>query len=145
MVFRPTVFKERLYLEGHFLVNRRGHLYSSVVCRHPKMKCLIVSTIFYRAILEQYHFLTSFSGENRSIAGSFREAIWPLLVVGQCFGVMPVIGVSGDISEHQFKWKSFRTLFSLLGAVFLIGYTLFLVWVALQDFHAEIESSKIGL
>lgn len=61
----------------------------------------------------------------------FCEAIWPVLVIGQLFGVMPVNGVSSPtISEHQFKWKSKRTLFSLMIGCILSAYVFLQSWKA---------------
>lgn len=128
------LFLRKVIFKGIFLVNRRSHL---VLCH------LLVNILEYLIPHNIDFLLLSFSAENHSIEGSFREAVGPFLMVGQCFGVLPVIGVrSRNLSELQFKWTSIRTLCSLVCAAFLVCYTLFLGWVA---FQVEVESSTIGL
>ncbi|CAO1403379.1 unnamed protein product [Diamesa serratosioi] len=46
---------------------------------------------------------------------SFQEAIGPILFIGQCFGFMPVDGIlSKDIGNLKFRWKSLRTIYSII-------------------------------
>lgn len=46
---------------------------------------------------------------------SFQEAIGPVLVLGQCFGSMPVEGIlSKDIGNLKFRWNSLRTIYSIV-------------------------------
>ena len=53
---------------------------------------------------------------------SFQEAVGPILVIGQCFGSLPVEGIlSKDIANLKFRWKSFRTIYSI---IFLICGTI---------------------
>lgn len=68
------------------------------------------------------------------LLGIFREAIWPFLVIGQFFGVLPVIGVrSPSLAELQFKWESIRTFYSLAVATLLLSYSLFVIWQTCND------------
>lgn len=47
--------------------------------------------------------------------GSFHEAIKPVLVIGQFFGVMPVSNITAACpSSLKFSWKSLRVLFALM-------------------------------
>lgn len=67
-----------------------------------------------------------------SIDGGFHEAISSILVMAQCFGILPVIGVkSKSASNLKFQWKSVRVaysfvafLFTLIYAVMTVGKTL---------------------
>lgn len=75
--------------------------------------------------------------------GSFHEAISPVLVMAQLFGVMPVCGVrEPDLNLMEFKWKCFRTIYSLtilLGLLIMTFITLY--WT----FTHKIEFAKIGV
>jgi gustatory receptor len=52
------------------------------------------------------------------LKGSLHEAIGPVLKVAQVFGLMPIDGVmSKDVENLEFKWKSFKTMYTL---VFLV-------------------------
>lgn len=54
---------------------------------------------------------------------SFRKSISQTLVFGQLLGLMPICGITSDLSDLKFKWKSFRCLhFAVvsLGAVFFL-------------------------
>lgn len=67
-----------------------------------------------------------------SVDGSFQEAIGSILVMAQCFGIMPVVGIkSNSTSNLKFQWKSSRTVYSfiaflltLIYAILTIGKTL---------------------
>lgn len=49
-----------------------------------------------------------------SCVGSFHEAIKPMLVIGQFFGVMPVSNVTAACPNSlRFSWKSLRVFFSI--------------------------------
>ncbi|KAG5679779.1 hypothetical protein PVAND_009317 [Polypedilum vanderplanki] len=55
---------------------------------------------------------------HQTTVGSFHEAIIPILNVSNFFGILPVDNISSrDISILQFRWKSIKTIYSL---VFLI-------------------------
>lgn len=70
-------------------------------------------------------------------------AIWPLLIVGQLFGVMPIIGVKNrSLSTLHFEWKSIRTFYSIAIAMLLLSYSLLLIWKILT---IQIQFDLIGL
>lgn len=46
--------------------------------------------------------------------GSFHQAVYPLLFIAQCFGVMPVHNISSKCPAGlKFTWKSFRFMFAV--------------------------------
>jgi gustatory receptor len=46
--------------------------------------------------------------------GSFHQAVYPLLFIAQCFGVMPVNNISSKCPVSlRFTWKSFRFIFAV--------------------------------
>jgi hypothetical protein len=46
---------------------------------------------------------------------SFQRALCPLLVLGQCFALMPVSGLTGhDASTLRFRWRSPRVVYTCL-------------------------------
>lgn len=48
------------------------------------------------------------------LKGSFHDAIGPILLVSNFFGMMPVDNVnSKDIADIDFQWKSVKTIYSL--------------------------------
>lgn len=62
-----------------------------------------------------------------SLRMSFRKSISQTLVFGQLLGLMPICGITSDLSDLKFKWKSFRCLHFvvvLLGAASLLILTL---------------------
>lgn len=75
--------------------------------------------------------------------GNFREAIWPIIMVGQLFGVMPVAGIkSRPISNLHFNWRNLRTVHSLLVLAILSAYSATLAW---NTFSSQVQFSSIGL
>lgn len=81
------------------------------------------------------------TGQNATARGNFREAIWPILLVGQVFGVMPMIGVRGrKISVLCFKWQSVRTIYSVFIAIVLVSYS---ILVTLNTFQNDIQLSSV--
>lgn len=54
---------------------------------------------------------------------SFHKSMAFVLILAQCFGQLPIQGItSPDVQALQFKWKSWRTLYSILiciGATFV--------------------------
>lgn len=61
----------------------------------------------------------------------FQEAIWPMLIIGQFFGIMPVVGVKNRSSSHlRFEWARIRTFHSLAIGTALISYALLSTWKA---------------
>lgn len=72
-----------------------------------------------------------FSETGENMNAIFREAIWPLLTLGQFFGILPVVGVKNRLSgDLHFKWTSIRTYYSLVVGTSLIAYTLLSIWKA---------------
>lgn len=62
---------------------------------------------------------------------TFQYAIWPVLAMAQCFGMMPIVGVyCGAIEDEKacdrlmFRWRSVRVLWTLfyLGVGLLLAY-----------------------
>lgn len=77
------------------------------------------------------------------IGGNLRRAIRPILLVGQIFGVMPVIGItSHSANDLHFKWKSFRAIYSIIIALTLFCYTLN---VALNIMSEQIDLFSFGM
>lgn len=71
---------------------------------------------------------------NGCFEGTFRNAIWPLLMVGQLFGVMPLIGVKNPaLSDLQFKWRTVRTAYALFTVTVYLLHTLTIFWRILND------------
>lgn len=69
-------------------------------------------------------------------------AIWPFLIIGQFFGVMPIIGVKNrSLSALHFEWKCFRTFYSLAVATLLLSYSILLIW---RMITIQIELDLIG-
>lgn len=57
-----------------------------------------------------------------ALRGSFHEAIGPVLKFSQFFGLIPVDHIDGnDISRINFRWKSIKSIYSL---VFIVCGTL---------------------
>lgn len=51
--------------------------------------------------------------------GSFHDAIGPVLLLSQFFGIMPVDNInSKDVSKIDFRWKSVKTVYSLVFLIF---------------------------
>lgn len=47
--------------------------------------------------------------------GSFQKSIYPIMIIAQCFGVMPVHNISLKCPlALRFKWKSFRYFFAVI-------------------------------
>lgn len=81
--------------------------------------------------------------ERDGFIGSFHMAIWPFLVIGQMFGVMPIVGVKNrSFAALHFKWKTLRTFYSLTVALMLSSYSVFLLWKILT---VSVEFELIGL
>lgn len=77
------------------------------------------------------------------INGSFHQAFGPVLVVAQCLGVLPVIGVKGNSSFGlRFTWKSFRTIYSVIAFIFAASYTIFATCTTLTG---PVTFNSVGL
>lgn len=90
----------------------------------------------------KYFFLIfEFLVHSKCFLGSFREAVGPFLVVGQFFGVMPVVGVKSHLIENvKFKWTTLRTAYSIAVATILAMASVFLIW---QAFTRKLEFLSI--
>lgn len=81
-------------------------------------------------------------GESDNFMGTFRYAIRPFLVIGQIFGVMPVIGVTNrSLSKLHFKWNSIRTCYGFIITIYVLSYTLVQFWTILTS---TVKLEKIG-
>lgn len=79
---------------------------------------------------------------NRMSEGNFMEAIAPMLVMAQCFAIMPVVGVNGaTASELRFSWKALRTIYSIITCMLAIIYTSLTVFMAFRD---RVEFDLLG-
>ncbi|XP_031638768.1 gustatory receptor for sugar taste 64f-like [Contarinia nasturtii] len=66
--------------------------------------------------------------------GSFHEAIGSILVMAQCFGMMPVVGVKcSSASKLHFKWSSFRTIYSFVAFILTVIYAAMTFWVTFSE------------
>lgn len=74
--------------------------------------------------------------------GSFQEAIAPILIVAQCFAVMPVNGVrSGSASKMSYHWTSVRAIYSYVVFIMMCIFT----GLTISDiFKNHIEFDNIG-
>lgn len=72
--------------------------------------------------------------------GGFDAAIWPLIALGQFFGLLPVKRLF--TSDYQFKWTSLRTMYSVLMITILATYSMFLTY---KTFYELKTYSTIGL
>lgn len=83
------------------------------------------------------------TGNELIINGSFHEAFGPVLVIAQCFALLPVVGIKGSSSYGlRFTWKSFRTIYSVAAFCFALSYTIF---AACQTLAKEITFKSIGM
>lgn len=75
--------------------------------------------------------------------GNFQKIIWPILLIGQIFGVMPVIGIKSPSSSGlHFKWSSWRTFYSVFVVIVLASYTIVIIW---KLFGKHVDFSSFGL
>jgi len=57
---------------------------------------------------------------------SFQRALSPLLVLGQCFALMPVSGLTGrDASTLRFRWLSPRVVYTCLSLIGILCHLYF--------------------
>lgn len=83
------------------------------------------------------------TGNELIINGSFHQAFGTVLVLAQCLGVMPIIGVKGRSSfKLRFTWKSFRTIYSVIALLFATSYTIFATCITLTK---PITFNSVGL
>lgn len=73
------------------------------------------------------------TGKEMIINGSFHQAITPVLLVAQCLGILPIIGINGKSSFGlRFTWKSFRTIYSVLAFIVAASYDVFAIGLSLR-------------
>lgn len=59
---------------------------------------------------------------------SFQRALRPLLVLGQCFALMPVSGLTGrDASTLRFRWLSLRVVYTCLSLIAILCHLYFCI------------------
>lgn len=74
--------------------------------------------------------------------GSFHQVIGSVLLIAQCFAVMPVINIKSDsAAKLRFSWKSVRAIYSTIAFIGLISYTLVTVRSTLTG---SINFTRIG-
>lgn len=78
-------------------------------------------------------------GDNCMFGGGFDTAIWPIIRLGQFFGLLPVQRLF--TSDYQFKWTSRRAMYSVLMIGILTTYNILLTY---RTFY-ESTYSTIGL
>lgn len=94
-------------------------------------------------ILEEIKCLQKATRKDFLYNGRFHEAIAPVLVMAQCFAIMPVVGIKGDTaSDLHFSWKAFRTIYSLIAFVLTTVYASLAIFVA---FRNKVEFDLLGL
>ena len=60
-----------------------------------------------------------FLAPNKNEFNSIQEAIGPILVFSQFFGIFPVIGItSKNVKDLKFKWTAARTIYSIVLLIF---------------------------
>lgn len=83
------------------------------------------------------------TGNELVINGSFHQAFSSILVLAQCLGVMPIIGIKGNSSFNlRFTWKSFRTIYSVIALLFATSYTIFATCITLTK---PVTFNSVGL
>lgn len=69
--------------------------------------------------------------------GSFQEAIGSILAFAQCFGIMPVVGVTSSTALNlRFQRGNVRTFYSFIVFILISMYAGFAFWIAITH---EIE------
>lgn len=129
-----------------FALHFRKLMHMKINCLSPKNISIICGKLNLSLNLSRTH---SIERANQIISdgsdrfdGTFRRAIWPFLVIGQFFGIMPLIGVSGwSLSDLHFKWKSIRTVYAVCVASILSCYSIFLLW---KVFTTRVYLNSIG-
>lgn len=73
----------------------------------------------------------------------FHESISFVLVIAQCFAMLPVIGIkSPPANGLRFKWQSIRAMYSLIVFVLITSY---LIFAAAKSFIAGVTFKTFGL
>lgn len=56
------------------------------------------------------------------------------MALAQCFGMMPVNGIKGkSAADLQFKWRSFRTIYSCVMFVLMVIYAGMTLWITFSN------------
>lgn len=72
------------------------------------------------------------TGNNLIYNGSFHEALSSMLVIAQCFAMLPVNGLKKSSAyELRFSWQSIRTIYSITAFGFAASYTIFATCITL--------------
>lgn len=99
--------------------------------------------IFYA---EEIQYLKRGPRKEFSFDGSFQEAIGSILSLAQCFGVMPVVGItSKSAAQLKYQWKSFRTIYSCLVILYGLIYAGLTFWITINDEIQFVRMSKFLL
>lgn len=100
-------------------------------CSCCKIHDLIIQ-LSNTTILEILSRMTSAPVKDTVVSGSFQQAFSSVLVVAQCLGIMPVIGIKGNSSFGlKFTWCSFRTIYSMTAFLFAASYDIFAICVSM--------------
>lgn len=66
-----------------------------------------------------------------------------ILVMAQCFGLMPVVGVKGkSASELRFQWNSFRTVYAFIMLILAFFYAGMTLWIT---FSNEMQFDRMSM
>lgn len=96
----------------------------------------------YESISEEIKCLQRATRDDLLYEGSFYEAIGPVLVMAQCFAVMPVCGVKGGSPANlRFSWKALRTSYSIIVFVLMTIYALLTIFMTLRN---KVEFDLVG-
>lgn len=102
--------------------------------------CYFIINIFRT---EEIQYLKRATRKDFSFEGSFQEAIGSILAMAQCFGIMPVVGIKCKSASHlKFKWKSMRTIYSLIAISLALIYASITLWITLNNEIQFVQMSK---
>lgn len=97
----------------------------------------ILGLLFANAVsfhTEEIQYMKRTTRKDFSFDGSFQEAIGSTLVLAQCFGVMPVLGIkSKSAAQLKFQWSSSRTIYSFIIIVFGLFYAGITLWITVTN------------
>lgn len=67
---------------------------------------------------------------------------FPVLVIGQLFGVMPLNGIkSKDVADLSFSWRSYRLYYTVICALMMSIYSFY---VAIWAFDGSLDFPRYG-
>lgn len=74
-------------------------------------------------------------------SNSIHSCLRPILLMAQCFGLLPLQGITGDTHDLKFTWKSWRIFhsFVVLGAIAFCD-----IACLLRTFETGIRMFKLG-